>query len=164
MASRPKRERRLWCSGRRDRLCDSSAKRMTTTKNGSVRNGDSDDPDDSDDEFLKRFRNQRLAELQKSAAASTAWPTFGSLATVSPEEYVRLVDELDPRVHLVVHLYEPTIQKCQMLRSTLEKVAQCLQCAKFVEVRALEASPDLDTICLPVVLVYKGGGSWRTIW
>ena len=128
--------------------------------NDNASEDDSSHLDDSDDEFIKKFRHQRLTQLQQNQSAapsSSLPPTFSLLTSVSPEEYVQLVDSIDPRVFLVVHLYEASIQHCRMLHSTLEKVAQSMDWAKFIQVQALEASPTLDTICLPALLVYKRG-------
>jgi len=161
---------------RKEECCASGGKSDDKIKNT---NNDSDDDDDSDsdlddsddDEFLKQFRNQRLAQLQLQSITTTTPtigittttttnntpPTYGSLATLTPDEYVDLIDTLHPQTHLIVHLYESTITACRMLHSTLEKVAQCMPHAKFIEVRALDANPKLDTICLPAVLIYRGG-------
>lgn len=114
---------------------------------------DSDD-DDDDDEFLKQFRMQRIAQLKEKSNAS---PTFGTLSSKCPEDYVQLVDEIDPRIFVIVHLYEPSIAASRMLHSALDKVAQTMEYAKFIEVNALDANPNLDLICLPAILIYRGG-------
>jgi hypothetical protein len=44
-----------------------------------------------------------------------------------------------------------------MLHSALEKVAQIMDGVKFIELEAYEAKPGIDPICLPVILVYRGG-------
>ncbi len=117
---------------------------------------DNDSDDDNDDElFLKHFRMQRIAQLQNKSKNSM--PTFGTLSSKSPEEYVELVDDTDPRVFVIVHLYEPSISTSRMLHSALDKVAQTMEYAKFIEVTALDANPNLDLICLPAILIYKGG-------
>eukprot|EP00574_Skeletonema_japonicum_P009133 CAMPEP_0201717692 /NCGR_PEP_ID=MMETSP0593-20130828/3380_1 /ASSEMBLY_ACC=CAM_ASM_000672 /TAXON_ID=267983 /ORGANISM="Skeletonema japonicum, Strain CCMP2506" /LENGTH=277 /DNA_ID=CAMNT_0048207811 /DNA_START=80 /DNA_END=909 /DNA_ORIENTATION=+ len=115
---------------------------------------DNDSDDDEDDEFLKKFRMQRIAQLKET---SNALPTFGTLSSKSPEDYVQLVDDMDPRVFVIVHLYEPSIAASRMLHSALDKVAQIMEHAKFIEVNALDANPNLDLICLPAILIYKRG-------
>jgi hypothetical protein len=123
-------------------------------KNNYPDNISDDDGDGDDDDLLKQFRQQRIAQLQNK---SHAMPTFGTLSSISPEEYVELVDDIDPRVFVVVHLYEPSISASRMLHLALDKVAQAMEYAKFIEVKALDANPNLDLICLPAILVYKGG-------
>ena len=111
-----------------------------------------DETDSEDDEFLRQFRSERLKQLN-----NVCRPTYGTYTTVSPEEYVELVDTIEQSTFVVVHLYNSSIKECLMLHSALEKVSQIMDHAKFVEVEAYEAKPDLDLICLPVILVYKGG-------
>ena len=118
-------------------------------------NDSEDEDDDDDNEFLKKFRMQRIAQLQNKS--NNALPTFGTLSSKSPEDYVELVDEIDPRVFVIVHLFEPSIPASRMLHSALDKVAQTMEYVKFIEVNALDANPNLDLICLPAILIYKGG-------
>jgi len=125
---------------------------------------DLDDSDD-DDEFLKRFRNQRIAELQQSKSITTSKQgvqTFGTLSLVTPQEYVQIVDDMDNTTstqsqYLIVHLYHSTIHTCQMLQSSLEKLSQSMIHTQFIQVNALEANSNLDTICLPAILIYSKG-------
>lgn len=119
-------------------------------------NNYSDNDDSDDDEFLKQFRMQRIAQLQNNQSNSKP-PTFGTLSSKSPEEYVELVDDIDPRVFVIVHLFEPSINTSRMLHSALDKVSQTMEYATFIEVNALDANPNLDLICLPAILIYKGG-------
>ena len=107
--------------------------------------------DSEDDEFLQQYRSERLKQLNNSR------PTYGTFTTVSPDEYVELVDTIDRQTFLVVHLYQSSLKESTMLHSALEKLSQIMEHIKFIEVDAYEAKPDLDLICLPVILVYKCG-------
>jgi len=118
---------------------------------------DSDSDEHSDDEFITQFRMQRLAQLQKTSNATQCPKVFGTLSSKTPEEYVELIDDIDPQVFVIVHLYEPSISESRMLHAALDKVAQTMEYAKFIEVYALAASPNLDLISLPAILIYKGG-------
>jgi len=121
-------------------------------------NNDSDsDNDDIDDEFVKQFRMQRLAQLQNKSNATQCPKIFGTLSSKTPDEYVELIDNIDPQVFVIVHLYEPSISESRMLHAALDKVAQIMEYAKFIEVHALAANPNLDLISLPAILIYKGG-------
>lgn len=125
-------------------------------KQGSI-DSDSDD-DDIDDDFVKQFRMQRLAQLQnKSNATQQTAKLFGTLSLKTPDEYVELIDNIDPQVFVIVHLYEPSISESRMLHAALDKVAQTMEYAKFIEVYALAANSNLDLISLPAILIYKGG-------
>ncbi len=130
-------------------------------RNGSEmkqRNNDSDsDNDDIDDDFVKQFRMQRFAQLQNKSNASQCPKIFGTLSSKTPDEYVELIDDIDPQVFVIVHLYEPSISESRMLHAALDKVAQTMEYAKFIEIYALAANPNLDLISLPAILIYKGG-------
>lgn len=159
--------------------CISSNNNAKKTDHDSSR-GDSDVDVDDDDDFLQQFRNQRIAELKQqqqqisAKAASSLSSTLhqsASLTTVTPEEYVKLVDSINPNIYLIVHLYDPNIQQCNMLHSTLDKLATSSYSysstaaasvaagggPQFIEVNALEANPNLDTIILPAIQIYRGG-------
>ena len=140
------------------------------SNNNDTNDCDDNDSYDEDDDFLKQFRNQRLSELkqqqqQQQQRSTTSLPPkalFGSLTTVTPEEYVKLVDNMNninTDYYLIVHLYESSIQQCQILHSTLDKLASSswMEHVQFIEVNALEANSNLDTICLPAILIYKRG-------
>ena len=107
---------------------------IISTNNNNDTNDRDNDSYDEDDDFLKRFRNQRLSELKQQQRSTTSLPPkalFGSLTTVTPEEYVKLVDNMNniniDNYYLIVHLYESSIQQCQILHSTLDKLASSCQ-------------------------------------
>ena len=124
-------------------------------KQGSI--GSDSDNDDIDDDFVKQFRMQRLAQLQNKSNETQCPKIFGTLSSKTPDEYVELIDDIDPQVFVIVHLYEPSISESRMLHAALDKVAQTMEYAKFIEVHALAANPNLDLISLPAILIYKGG-------
>ncbi|KAL7550752.1 hypothetical protein ACHAWF_013978 [Thalassiosira exigua] len=125
---------------------------------GNGREENDDDGDDEEGEILKSLRRRRLAELRSRREILASAPRYGDPPSlVSPSEYVALVDALDPRSYLVVHLSDRSNSRSRALRESLERVAPLLDRAKFVEVDAREANPELDSICLPAVLVYKAG-------
>lgn len=127
------------------------ARREAVVAANKTRPQDDDENDSEDDEFLQKFRSERLKQLNNSR------PTYGTYTTLTPDEYVDLIDTIDPQTFVVVHLFESSIKESAMLHSALEKVSQIMDHVKFIEVEAYEAKPDLDLICLPVILVYIGG-------
>ena len=149
-------------------------------------NGGSDDDSpsssssSSSEDYDADIRRRRPARPRGRSAARSGPTTVGGsfgppMTSASPEEYVRLVDEMgdDPDgPFLVVHLSSgggaSTTMTCRMLRSALEELASsCIAGAneegvgvvgvKFIEVDALEANPNLDAICLPAILIYRHG-------
>uniref|UniRef100_A0A7R9UGG9 Phosducin domain-containing protein n=1 Tax=Pinguiococcus pyrenoidosus TaxID=172671 RepID=A0A7R9UGG9_9STRA len=118
---------------------------------------------DSDDEFLERYRRQRMSQLMAAAAA----PTFGEVAEVSGDDFVETVDAVDPRAFVVVHLYEPFVHLCTKMNRVLEILARRQPSVKFLRMRADECrrttGQEFDAIALPTLLVYRGGQTVATI-
>ncbi len=130
-----------------------------------------DECDDGEDEELVQIRNRRRQQIQlqnqhqklkeKSQSANRAH--HGTLTRATPEEYITLVDhfrQYHPDTFLIVHLHHSSVYQCRVLSSLLEKAAMTSQmeyAAKFIQVEALEAKPDLDLVILPTVLIYLGG-------
>ena len=155
--SGPSRSWHAWVSAAEEILELSSDEMSQSSSYSSSRRlcfDGTDSTSDDDDEFLKRFRNQRIAELQqqqqsKSLSTSKQLQTFGTLSLVTPQEYVQIVDEMDATTstqYLIVHLYHSTIHTCQMLQSSLEKLSQIMIHTQFIQVNALEANANLDMI------------------
>lgn len=119
---------------------------------------DSDEDDDGDDdEFMEEYRAARLRQLQ--AAASK--PIFGSIREVSAADYLEEVDGVDPRVSVVVHLYEPYIGACQKMNRALELLARRYPGVKFLRMLAdqcRQATGQVyDHVGLPTLVVYRAG-------
>lgn len=115
---------------------------------------ESESDDDEDDKFMERYRQQRLMELQKSLAP----PMFEGVEDVDPLGYSERVDGTDPRVMVVVHLYETYIPACRTLSPILETISRdSMQHVRFLSLKAAKASDTLDPVALPSVLIHKGG-------
>jgi len=120
-----------------------------------------------DEDELIIIRRRRLMQLKEEQQHQHhrhhQLPRYGSLTCVTPDEYVNLVNnqqEHDTSSFLIVHLAEYDISQCCVLHSVLEKIASLPNMEhghNFIEVEALIAKPNLDTICLPTVLVYQHG-------
>lgn len=114
-----------------------------------------DDGDgDDDDEFLARYHQQRLRELQQA----NALPEFGGVEEVDPIGYSKAVDETDPRVVVVVHLYETYIPACRSLMPIMENLSRgSMKDVRFLSLKAASASQTLDPVALPSILIHKAG-------
>ena len=120
----------------------------------------------NDEDELIIIRRRRLMQLKEEQQQQyhQQFPRYGSLTCVTPDEYVNLVNNQqehhDDTSYLIVHLAEYTIKQSCILHSVLEKIASLPNMEyshNFIEVEALIAKPNLDTICLPTVLVYQHG-------
>jgi len=61
---------------------------------------------DDEEEVLRRYREQRLSEIQKAALRKRTGPLFGSLREISASQYVKSIDNEGADVSVIVHLYE----------------------------------------------------------
>ncbi|CAM9940217.1 unnamed protein product [Phaeothamnion confervicola] len=134
--------------------------------------------EEAEDEFLRRNRATRLAQLRAAADR----PQFGAVREVDRSEFVGAVDAVDARTHVVVHVYEPYVRACQRLNRHLELLCRrlpevtlsirsfafgfafcCLHpscfafSVKFLRLLSTAADADYDPVALPTLLVYRRG-------
>ncbi|GMI29938.1 hypothetical protein TrCOL_g6438 [Triparma columacea] len=118
-------------------------------------NGMAKESDDiaEDDEFLRSYRDARLNQLRHAVT----YPTYGQLREVDAFEYAELVDSIDQRSYLVVHMYEPYVPACKRINNMLEELARRMTWAQVVRLHCFKANPNFDPIALPVIMLYRGG-------
>ena len=125
--------------------------------NGERVGDDADDEDsysdDSDDEFLKLYRANRIKQLRTSAEL----PQYGSYKKVTPEKFVDITNETDPRSYVVVHVFEEYIPACQRLNNVFDIIARRYPHVRFIGFVATEGSQTLSHKALPAILVYRAG-------
>ena len=76
---------------------------------------DSNSSSDESDDFLKEYRQKRMIQLQQASQ----WPCFGEITEVDIMDYTSIVDKTDPRVMVVIHMYEPSMRECNKLNMHL---------------------------------------------
>lgn len=120
-----------------------------------VGGGDADDEysDDSDDEFLKAYRANRILQLRVSAEL----PQYGTYKKVTPEKFVEITNETDPRSFVVVHVFEEYIPACQRLNNIFDILARRYRHVRFIGFVATSASQTLSHKSLPAMMVYRAG-------
>ncbi|KAJ3303310.1 hypothetical protein HDV03_004048 [Kappamyces sp. JEL0829] len=111
------------------------------------------DEDNREDEFMKSYRQKRIAELTKMAHASR----FGSVIELQKESYVRCIDNEAPDTKVLIHLYDLSSQASRLVNDFFTALAPMYPSTKFCRIPALGADPNFDLIGLPAILVYKGG-------
>ncbi|CAG8587426.1 4803_t:CDS:2 [Paraglomus brasilianum] len=110
---------------------------------------------DDEEEVLRRYREQRLSEIQKAALRKRTGPLFGSLREISASQYVKSIDNEGADVSVIVHLYENEIPECRVLNECLVHLARKYISVKFLRVQAREV--EFDLVGLPALLAYKNG-------
>jgi thioredoxin-like negative regulator of GroEL len=87
-----------------------------------------------------------------------ALPEFFGVEDVDPSRYSRAIDDTDPRVFVVVHLYETYIPACRSLIPILEKLSRdSMRSVRFLSLHASIGCKTLDPVALPSVLIYRAG-------
>lgn len=112
------------------------------------------DDDENDSSFLDSYRRMRLSEMQQNAL-----PEFGHVQQLhSSIEFSDMIDETDPRVYCIIHLFHDDIGSCRLLNQHLEQLASdSMITYRFFKINALILKQDFDFIGLPCVLIYKAG-------
>ena len=82
---------------------------------------------------------------------------FGNIVEVTAREYVEAIDKCDPRVFVVVHIYEDYVKECGRLNRCMEELARSYTNVKFVRLRSSESPSPFDPVTLPTLCVYKAG-------
>lgn len=76
--------------------------------------------DDEDDEFMRQYRAQRVAELKQAhARANARLFTFGELLDLDEDAYNAILDETSSGVASVVHIFDDQLVACRRLNAKL---------------------------------------------
>lgn len=115
--------------------------------------------DVDDDDFLKKYHEKRLAQLQKEMENKLTEnaPKFGQLLELNGNKLSEAIDKEDRKVIIVIHLYEDTISSCKQMNACLKCLAKQYPYIKFCKVRASTAGLSLNfkLNALPALQVYK---------
>jgi hypothetical protein len=83
-----------------------------------------------------------LGDMEKNAAASDVFGRerqegrFGHLREIGVKGYLNAVEKEDPDVWVIVHLYEPFVERCYTLDEELAQLARQYPFTKFIRCRA----------------------------
>mmetsp|Transcript_16236 Transcript_16236/g.33364 ORF Transcript_16236/g.33364 Transcript_16236/m.33364 type:complete len:367 (+) Transcript_16236:44-1144(+) len=106
-----------------------------------------------EEEFMKSYRDARLTQLKHAAR----YPIYGTLLEVDAFEFAELVDDMDPRSHLVIHMYEPYVEGCKRINNMLDELSRRMRWCQVARLHCFKANPNFDPVALPVIMVYRGG-------
>ena len=137
-----------------------------------INSSDDNNCDDDDNSIsIPTDDDENGGENSKSVAkhplGATLQPIFREkqYPKITPDEFVQLLDQMENNAHkgvlyVIVHLYESSIPECRQLHSVLKLMTSgSVTCStRFIEVDALEANPDMDTVILPTILIYNKRG------
>ncbi|CAG9793687.1 unnamed protein product [Diatraea saccharalis] len=110
-----------------------------------------------DEEFLMKYQKQRMQELMSQLQKV---PKFGKLITLnSQEEFLNSIDNEDPKVTVIVHIYGTKSVACKTMDGCLQVLAEEYPTIKFCRIGAdvTGMSRHFRVEGVPALLVYKGG-------
>jgi len=110
--------------------------------------------ENSDENFLVAYRRKRLLQMKQSHSL----PFYGNFSELETAlEYAEVIDNTDPRISVIIHIYEPSINECARMNQFLDSLAHddLKSGTRFCRVRAFTLKDDFDVIGLPVVILYR---------
>lgn len=116
---------------------------------------DEDDDDDEDKVFLEEVRKTWLRDLLGECSR----PVFGNVKEVGSEDFLEEIDHEDPRVVVVVHLYESSVSASTRMNRFIEEMARTMTSIKFLRMHASRNEIEIDRMTLPIMNIYRGGKS-----
>ncbi|XP_074610230.1 phosducin-like protein [Acropora palmata] len=114
------------------------------------------------DEFLKQYHLKRLLQLkqEQERRLKLSRQKFGKvISLLDKQQFLDAVDNEDPNIVVVVHLYSDDLQSCRTMNGCLQCLAQQYSLVKFCKIIAQDTgiSKHFRKEGLPALLVYKGG-------
>ncbi|KAI9747852.1 MAG: hypothetical protein M4579_007374 [Chaenotheca gracillima] len=117
--------------------------------------------EDDDEEFMQRWRNNRLAELRvtgdqvRNRRQSPSMREYGSMQTVDAVGYLDAVEKVGRDTTVVVCIYDDRSEVSHIIESHLASLARKHVLTRFVKLHYAEA--EMDVVSVPAVLAYKRG-------
>jgi hypothetical protein len=116
-----------------------------------------------DDEFWRKYREERMNELKHDTQKPTqpqrvmerGGGRFGALLTVTQDSFVEFVEKENPSVVIVIHLYQTHLRACTRMNECIKNLSERYFNVKFAKMISTEAKQHFDEIALPALLVYK---------
>jgi len=134
-----------------------------------------------EEEEKRRFAEEEWDEMRRARKESRSGK-FGHLREVGVTNFVSAIEDEDPNVWVVVHIYHQSLDRCIIMDNTLSMLARSHPSVKFVRTRAgalgfaapssqhrppriededeeeeEEEEQPVDTDMLPTMLVYRDG-------
>jgi len=112
---------------------------------------------DSDDEFLKKFRAQRLQELKLEKQERDQGTRFGSPVVISRNEWTREVNEASQKAWVIICLTSSDTEKTGCMERAVQGLAKEMVTTKFVMIPVHQAIENWPLDQLPTLFLYRHG-------
>jgi thiol-disulfide isomerase/thioredoxin len=99
--------------------------------------------DDLDEEFLKKYKEQRLQEMQGDKEK----PKFSGVREITKQDYVDEVTNAPKGTYVIIHLYQTYIEACGVMNQVFDELAPKYPQLKFVRIvatKCIENYPDIN--------------------
>ncbi|EEA26145.1 phosducin, putative [Talaromyces marneffei ATCC 18224] len=120
-------------------------------------------PSDEEDEFMRRWRESRLQELQERGQRrpSPSKRIYGRVDTVDAEGYLNAIERVASDTVVVVCIYDPESSVSAQVEDAIEVVARKYITTHFIKLHHEIA--EMSHIEAPALLAYKGGDIISTL-
>jgi len=129
---------------------------LSCTTSQTENNEDPELLDLMNDDILAEFRKQRMEEMFMKKIDVK----FGQLVDLrSGPDFVKAIDDEQPTVTIIVHIYEECVAPCKIMNNCLSSLAADYPHVKFCKLMGSVAglSHRFKVDGIPALLVYKGG-------
>jgi hypothetical protein len=111
-----------------------------------------------DDEFLDRYRQQRLEELQEEKSkVKEKTVEFGEVVLISRDEWNRHVNEDSMKHWVVVCLTSSDTERTGRVEQAVRQLAGDYRMTKFILIPSRSAIPNWPDTNLPSIFLYRHG-------
>ncbi|KAI9793856.1 MAG: hypothetical protein M1816_007108 [Peltula sp. TS41687] len=118
--------------------------------------------DDHDEEFIQRWRNERLSELRgvsgqqpRSRRQSPSMRRYGRVETVDAVGYLDAIEKVAKETIVVVCIYDDESEISAQVEAHLSVLATKHTTTRFVKLHYQDA--EMDPTSIPAILAYKQG-------
>lgn len=120
-------------------------------------------PSDEDEEFMRRWRESRLQELQERGQRrpSPSKRVYGRVDAVDAEGYLNAIERVASDTVVVVCIYDPESSVSSQVEDALEVIARKQNTTRFIKLHHEIA--EMSHIVAPALLAYKGGDVMCTV-
>ncbi|KAF2216235.1 hypothetical protein CERZMDRAFT_104660 [Cercospora zeae-maydis SCOH1-5] len=117
--------------------------------------------DDEDDSFMKKWRRNRVKEMQNGVKGSqmhrngNTTRLFGSLTMVDPAGYLDAVEKSGPDVVVVVFIFDDYSEVSDLCEQCVRKLASRHQDTRFIKLHYADAQ--MEPMGVPAIIAYRNG-------
>jgi len=109
--------------------------------------------DEDDEAMFRRFRDQRMAEIQSQFSK----PMFGEVRDIAGQDFVQEVNKAGEDIWVVLHLYKAGVPLCTLINNHLTPLALKFRKTKFLKSVSNLCIANFPDENLPAIFIYHNG-------